>query len=294
MINYLYQLMWLVLHILASIYETLHFVLLRLQALLLWSYDLSYNSTTLTRRDRAFLQRCKAELTKLPRHLNIIIGPDPLASVNESVVARILSYAQIIGIDCVSLYDLRSKLDGQISIENLCKSSKASWSKLQHNQFEWGLDTPAPETKTLDKNGYKENGVHQENGSACNGDIYQNKTPAHLKIYQISDIDNRAAIAKICRELFEQRKTTKVQNLLTDRKQLEQHISDELAKHIKWKIVDPEFSIIFNRDMCTFGMLPWQTRFTEFHTFETGRYVNAESFAKLLYGYSKCEQRWGK
>nr|XP_014103131.1 dehydrodolichyl diphosphate synthase complex subunit NUS1 [Bactrocera oleae] len=294
MFDYLYQLMWLVLHILVNVYETLHFLFLRFQATLLWSYDLQYNSTTITRRDRAFLQRCKAELTKLPRHLNIIIGTDPLARVNESVVARILLYAQIIGIDCVSLYDVRSELDGHILKEKLCKSSKSYWNELQHNHFEWGLDVYTPETKDLKTNGCMENGVHSDNGSVYNGDVYQKKAPVYLKIYNISGVDNQSLIAKICRELFQQRESSKVQNLLADRKQLEQHISDELAKHIQWNCVDPELSIIFNRDMCTFGMLPWQTRFTEFHTFETGRYVNVESFIKLLYKYSKCEQRWGK
>lgn len=180
MFDYLYQLMWLVMHILVNVYETLHFLLLRFQAILLWSYDLQFNSTTITRRDRAFLQRCKAELTKLPRHLNIIIGTDPLARVNESVVARILLYAQIIGIDCVSLYDVRGELDTNILKANLCKSSNSYWNELQHNHFVFGKYTP--ETKDLKTNSCMENGAQSENGSACNGDVYQKKAPAYLKV----------------------------------------------------------------------------------------------------------------
>ncbi|XP_054744597.1 dehydrodolichyl diphosphate synthase complex subunit nus1 [Anastrepha obliqua] len=296
MIDRLYKLMWLVLYILASIYETFCYLKLRLQAFILWSYDLWHSSAAITRRDRAFLQSCKAELTKLPQHLNLIIGPDPLVSVSEAVVGRILLYAQIIGIECVSLYDVRENM-GHIVLERVFMSQDAFWRELQPNQYEWGLrecPSKAPIKYESDSNGCARNGTTSENGNVCNGDAYHNKIQTPLKIYQVTEQDNRPLIVKICRKLFQERKTSNVQNILGDRKKLEQYISDEVAQHMQWKFVDPELSIIFNRDTCTFGMLPWQTRFTEFHTFETGRCVNAESFAKVLYKYSKCEQRWGK
>ncbi|XP_036337389.1 uncharacterized protein LOC118747446 [Rhagoletis pomonella] len=297
MIDRLYKLMWLVLHILASVYEIFSFLILRLQGLVLWSYDLWHNSAAITCRDRAYLQGCKAELTKLPKHLNLIIGPDSLANVNEAVLERIFTYAHIVGIDCVSLYDVRDENMGHIVLEKVFIAQKAFWKELRPNQYEWSLPEYDPKGQIKDEcnsNGYVGNGSISKNGSACNGDSYDKKAHANLKIYKLTEQDNRPLIVKICRKLFEHRNTSNVQHLLEDRKQLEQHISDEVAQYMQWKFVDPELSIIFNRDTCTFGVLPWQTRFTEFHTFETGRYMNAESFAKVLYKYSKCEQRWGK
>ncbi|CAD7000687.1 dehydrodolichyl diphosphate synthase complex subunit nus1 [Ceratitis capitata] len=297
MIDRLYKLIWLAVHIIVSIYETLCFLYLRFQALIIWSYDFWQNSASITRRDRAYLLGCKAELTKLPKHLNLIIGPDQLGCVNESVVTNILSYAQILGIDCVSLYDVRSE---GVSVKQIFKRRKSYWKELQHNQFELGPEEYESTSKDINKNGCNVNGYARngnivgENGSLCNGNAYKNISSAHMKVYQISNEDNRPLLAKICRKLFQQRDTSNVQKLLADRKQLEQHISEELANHMQWNFVDPDLSIIFNRDTCSFGVLPWQTRFTEFQTFETGRYMNAENFANVLYKYSKCEQRWGK
>ncbi|XP_067626007.1 uncharacterized protein Tango14 [Eurosta solidaginis] len=299
----LYKLIWLVLQMLASLYEAVYFIYLRLQTLLHWSYDFRHSSAEIRNRDRTLLQKCKDELTKIPRHLNLIIGPDPRGNINDTVVERILSYALVVGIEWVSIYDVRSESMGRIELDKICATRKTNWKELRPNQYEWRPTENASivtksHTKTLSySNGVLMNGAVSDKRSMSNGDACHSHRHIHehLKIYQLSEQDNRPLLAKICRELFKQRNTPNVQNLLDNRKQLEQYITDELAKYMHWeKIVDPELSIIFNTFTCTYGVLPWQTRFTEFHTFETGRCINAENFVKVLYRYSKCEQRWGK
>lgn len=84
-----------------------------------------------------------------------------------------------------------------------------------------------------------------------------------------------------------------IQNLLEDRTLLTERIDKELCRHLGG-LTEPDLSIIFHENMCTFGMLPWHTRFTEFHRHPAGQHFDVKTFSHILYKFSRCEQRWGK
>lgn len=100
-------------------------------------------------------------------------------------------------------------------------------------------------------------------------------------------------IAEVCRNLFRQRHTKEVEELLKQKCQLTERLDKEMS-HLLEHLSEPELSIVFSETLCTFGTLPWHTRFTEFQRFVTGQRFDAQSFAHILYRYSRCEQRWGK
>lgn len=117
--------------------------------------------------------------------------------------------------------------------------------------------------------------------------------PFH-QLYQISAADGHALIADVCRELYEERNSEVVQNLLSQKREaLTEQINSMLTKRLGYVAPEPDLGIIFARQTCTYGVLPWHVRFTEFHTHPSGRYFNVETFANILSKYSRCEQRWG-
>lgn len=231
-------------------------------------------------------ERTMHELQKLPQHLVVVVAPDD-RYVNASLLERIFRYAQIVGIPYLSVYDTRTHRNGYVDLSRFCESKGNEKSR----SYLW------PPQKTNDKeqkaklNGFKpviSNGT--TNGNASNGV----KHYAQLQVYQIGSADGHALIADVCRELYENRKTPQVQELLKERQALTDGISERLNKRLGFVIPEPELGIIFSRLTCIYALLPWHVRFTEFHTHRSGSYFDAKSFTKVLYKYARCEQRWGK
>lgn len=104
--------------------------------------------------------------------------------------------------------------------------------------------------------------------------------------------DGKPLLANICQDLHAQRHSEDVKELLRDRTKLSNKISAMLAERLN-NLPEPELAIVFNKYTCTFGLLPWHTRFTEFHTIMTSRYFDVEAFSKVLYSFSRCQQRFG-
>ncbi|XP_034472293.1 dehydrodolichyl diphosphate synthase complex subunit nus1 [Drosophila innubila] len=267
------------LFMLIAICELLQQLWLRLHALARRSYDYwqcDYH--------HELFERTMHELQKLPQHLVLVIAPDD-RYVDATLLKRIFSYAQIVGIPYLSVYDTRTPKNGYVDLSRFCQSSG------NENKCYLWPSQQVKEQKQVQLNGCKtvvSNGT--TNGSASNG----TKHYAQLQVYQIGTADGHALIADVCRELYENRKTPQVQELLKERQALTEGISARLNKHLGFAVPEPELGIIFSRLTCIYGLLPWHVRFTEFHTHRSGSYFDAKSFAKVLYKYARCEQRWGK
>lgn len=118
-----------------------------------------------------------------------------------------------------------------------------------------------------------------------------------LKLFQIFEIktsDCRPLIAKVCQNLYQERHLENNKNILNDRNSLLEYLNKNLNQNLHNNFTEPDLCIIFNEFTCTYGLLPWHTRFTEFYTHHNDKIFNAESFTDALYKFSKCEQRWGK
>lgn len=58
---------------------------------------------------------------------------------------------------------------------------------------------------------------------------------------------------------------------------------------------EPDLTIIFDQQVCVYGILPWHTRFTEFQLADSlDGHFRARHFLRILYKYARCEQRYGK
>ncbi|KAL7740258.1 hypothetical protein ACLKA6_014520 [Drosophila palustris] len=226
------------------------------------------------------------ELQKLPQHLVLVIAPED-RYVDAALLKRIFGYAQIIGIPYLSVYDTRTPKNGYVDLSRFCQTSGN-----ESRCFLWPPSQQSKEQRQqVQLNGCKT--VHSNgttNGNASNGA----KHYAQLQVYQIGTADGHALIADVCRELYENRSTPQVQELLKERQALTDGISAMLSKRLGFVVPEPELGIIFSRLTCIYGLLPWHVRFTEFHTHRSGCYFDAKSFAKVLYKYARCEQRWGK
>lgn len=69
---------------------------------------------------------------------------------------------------------------------------------------------------------------------------------------------------------------------------------DKTISESEQYVIDPELGLYFDDVCCTFGLLPWQLRLTEFHQVKFYSKINVTHFLDALYIYSKCEQRFGK
>lgn len=102
----IYKFLWQVLHWLVSLFEFCLWLRLRIIAFALWSYDLCHTPAEREQNEYDFLQQCKQHLNKIPKHLNLIIGPEN-QQVNDELLTRIFSYALHMNINCISYYDTR-------------------------------------------------------------------------------------------------------------------------------------------------------------------------------------------
>ncbi|XP_017061109.1 dehydrodolichyl diphosphate synthase complex subunit NUS1 [Drosophila ficusphila] len=266
-----------ILLLLIGSYELLWRLRERLNALWVsWSYDLWRSPAARELHERRVLADCRSQLTKTPQHLVLVISPAD-AGVDAVLLRRIFDFALLVGIKHVSLYDRREKDKGYVELAELCRST----SEEKGRSFVW---PPSPSnSETLPKlktNGY----VNGANGSHS----------TQLQLHQISPSDGHALIADVCRELYQGRETPMVQDLLKQKREaLTEKITGMLNQRLGFEAPEPELGMVFSRQTCTYGLLPWHVRFTEFHTHPSGRRFDVETFANILCKYSRCEQRWG-
>ncbi|KAH8378434.1 hypothetical protein KR093_011346 [Drosophila rubida] len=257
---------------LVASYELLQQLCRRLQAFAHRSYDY-WQCDQQQQNNRLLFERTIRELEKLPKHLVLVIGSDE-RYVNASQVQRIFGYARLVGIPYVSVYDARSPQHGYVDISQFCRQSASN-----NRIYLW---SPQQQKQQKEQNGF--NKTINANGRTC----------TELQVFQIRATDGHALIAQMCRELYVNRGTAEVQTLLAKRELLSEKLDERLNKQLGFPVPEPELGIVFSAVTCTFGLLPWHARFTEFHTHPSGRHFDAQCFAQLLYKYARCEQRWGK
>ncbi|KAH8298100.1 hypothetical protein KR018_006831 [Drosophila ironensis] len=251
------------------------------------SYDRWRSPAARELHERRVLAECRSQLTKQPQHLVLVISPaEPY--VDAQLLRRIFGFAWALGVHYVSVFDRRPRGGGFVELAEIGGVSQGSDGR--GNCFKWSPQEThkRPEQEAEPKNGQKTNGYANGGGNSSHSN-------QQLQLYQISASDGHALIADVCRELYEERETAMVQDLLKQKREaLTEKITDMLAKRGGFVAPEPELGIIFAGQTCTFGLLPWHVRFTEFHTHPSGRHFGVETFANILSKYSRCEQRWGK
>ncbi|XP_055838233.1 dehydrodolichyl diphosphate synthase complex subunit nus1 [Episyrphus balteatus] len=260
----IHKALWMIVTIIITFFDLLDLCIRKIKSFLLRSYDsLSHRHNSY---EIDYLERCKPDLTKIPKHLSIIVGPDN--DTEAEVLSKIAAFALVMDIDYISFFDVKEK----VTLENVQVPKFISSKKMQNGHFLWSMP------------GDRSNKTAQLK--------YKNGMEKAIEVVVLSKNEGKPLIAEVCRELFEKRDSTEIQEALKDRPSLTSKISKSLQKKLN-NMPDPDCAIIFSKHMCTFGLLPWHTGFTEFHLIKTGSYFNVGTFARVLYRFSKCEQRFG-
>lgn len=118
----------------------------------------------------------------------------------------------------------------------------------------------------------------------CGGRIvYSNGLKKQLSVNFLSPDDGKIRISEICRNIAADHRITS--------KQINISYLDSRFKEIV--LIEPELAIYFGPICCTYGLLPWHIRLTEFINIPSQFGLSVQSFLNVLFTYSKCEQRFG-
>lgn len=122
-----------------------------------------------------------------------------------------------------------------------------------------------------------------KNGPCGSRIVYSNGLKKQLAVNFLSPDDGKVRISEICRNIAGEQITTPID---IDINYLDKKFMDIIHP-------EPEMAIYFGPICCTYGLLPWHIRLTEFINIPTQNGLTVNSFLRTLFTYSKCEQRLG-
>lgn len=113
--------------------------------------------------------------------------------------------------------------------------------------------------------------------------VYRNGQKKELSVNFLSPADCKPKISEISRQLAadNQLNVDEIDAKLLD------------AKFANILNPDPELAIYFGNTCCTYGLLPWHIRLTEFISVPSQSTLTVNTFLQTLCKYAKCEQRFG-
>ncbi|XP_076249238.1 transport and golgi organization 14 [Calliopsis andreniformis] len=210
-----------------------------------------------TNTDVEWLARIVSRTNKLPKHIVIVFG------AKEDTILdciRIIGWCITIGIPYISFYDISGFL---VRNENFLKHEI---SRKRPDLVEY-ISWSKPNTK------------HMQNG------ITGPKLKTRISL--LSPLDGKEEIVTLTKQLAEA--------VVTGTIKLDEIDTDLLNEKLNSRgIPDPDLGLIYGRVCSTYGVLPWQTRITEFFTLPVHFSLSVKDFGYLLEKYNKCEQRHGK
>ncbi|XP_031827378.1 transport and golgi organization 14 isoform X2 [Nomia melanderi] len=204
-----------------------------------------------------WLVRTASRTKKLPRHILIIFG-----AKEDTILdcVRIISWCITLGIPYVSFFDINGFL---VKNESFLKHEIEKRRPDLVDHISWSKP----------KRAFKQNGM---TGSKL-------KTRVTL----LCALDGKTEIVTLTKNLAEAVVTGTIKS--------EEINADLLNEKLNSRdLPDPDIGLIYGRVCCTYGVLPWQTRITEFFTLPVHYSLSVKDFMYLLKKYNKCEQRYGK
>lgn len=122
-----------------------------------------------------------------------------------------------------------------------------------------------------------------KNGVCSSQIIYKNGLKKELTVNFLSPDDSKVKISEICRRISVD------DEVPADKIDID-YLNQRFAEIIQ---PDPDLAIYFGEICCTFGLLPWHIRLTEFFNISSQTNLNLSTFMNSLFAYSGCEQRFG-
>lgn len=115
--------------------------------------------------------------------------------------------------------------------------------------------------------------------------VYKNGVRHSMSLNILDPRLSKFQMSEICKHIAQSGESTSHLNI---------NSIDKMISESEQYVTDPELGLYFDDACCTFGLLPWQLRLTEFFKVKFYSTINVTHFLDSLYSYSKCEQRFGK
>lgn len=209
------------------------------------------------RTEIEILTRAASKMKKLPSHIVIVFG------AKENTIfdcIRIIRWCYTLGISYISFFDISGFL---IRNENLLKYELAKRQPDLMEYINWGKSNA----------GFSQNGITD--------------SKSKMRIFLLSSLDGKKEIVSLTKTLAEAVITGTIKPEEINIELLDEKLNSR-------KMPDPDLGIIYGRVCSTYGVLPWQTRITEFYMLPLHISLSAKDFICLLEKYNKSEQRYGK
>ncbi|XP_050099392.1 dehydrodolichyl diphosphate synthase complex subunit nus1 [Anopheles aquasalis] len=210
-----------------------------------------------------FIQQHIATVSKIPKHLVVLLGPE---EPDYRLLSQFVFWSRSAGIQYVSFYDHRGIL--KRNHENLVRCVQTLQLNASDN-IVWTTSTP-PSTMLKSQS------------------TPPGKRP-QTTVSFYSPADGKQGLVVLSRSLGE---SVRSRNILIGDINVE--YLDQQLQAAYHHIPDPDLALYFG-DLCsTYGLLPWQIRLTEFLALELRlRDITVLHFMNCLLKFSRCQQRFG-
>jgi len=205
--------------------------------------------------DKHLIEENRQHFKKIPVHLVVVLGTE---EPNFEALSRIIYWGLAAGIQHISFYDHQGVF---IAKNYKLYEYLARWKK-ENDKIYWNVN---------------------KNGTCGSRVVYSNGLKKQLAVNFLSPEDGKVRISEICRNMAAD---TTVPSKNIDVQYLNSKLMDVISP-------DPELAIYFGQMCCTYGLLPWHIRLTEFVNIPSQSELNIRTFLNALAIYSKCEQRFG-
>ncbi|XP_006622062.1 dehydrodolichyl diphosphate synthase complex subunit Nus1 [Apis dorsata] len=209
------------------------------------------------RTEIEILTRAASKMKKLPKHIVIVFG------AKENTIfdcIRIIRWCYTLGISYISFFDISGFL---VRNENLLKYELAKRQPDLMEYINWSKSNA----------GFSQNGITD--------------SKSKMRIFLLSSLDGKKEIVSLTKTLAEAVITGTIKPEEINIELLDEKLNSR-------KMPDPDLGIIYGRVCSTYGVLPWQTRITEFYMLPLHISLSTKDFICLLEKYNKSEQRYGK
>ncbi|XP_031627134.1 dehydrodolichyl diphosphate synthase complex subunit NUS1 [Contarinia nasturtii] len=205
--------------------------------------------------EKHFIEMNKRNLTKIPIHLAVILGPE---LPDFRALSKIIIWCLSTGIPNITFYDHRGIL---VSNNGKVYDHLSRWRK-DNDKICWNTF----------------------NGDICGSQVvYKNGLKKELSVNFVSPLECKRKIADVCRTMATDKSIQPEQITINS-------VHERCATIIS---PDPDAAIYFGDVCSTYGFLPWHIRLTEFFPIQSQDTMTVYSFMETLFKFSKCEQRFG-
>ncbi|KAL7300170.1 hypothetical protein TKK_0007016 [Trichogramma kaykai] len=208
---------------------------------------------------------------KYPKHVALIVSDRVTSSID---VNKFINWCIAAKIHYVSVYDCKGILQKNVKeIEKKFIQLKPQMAE----KIEWNCHLIDSTDKTLLKIEKISSDVSESNSVIQSSDYH--------KIQFLSYGDGKQKIVDCIKSMVNKKYLTQCSM---------EELQALLDSTLSTGFPDLDLAIVVGSSMCSYGLLPWHTKVTEFFTVPANFNASFETFKSILIKFSKSEQRYGR